>query len=54
VPLLERLKFMAISATIWTSFFKVQWPRCSINEAPERKTRAKLGESPKRQQVLAE
>ncbi|WP_310394548.1 polyphosphate kinase 1 [Hymenobacter sp.] len=56
VPLLERLKFLAIFSSNLDEFFKVRVATLRRLVKLKKKTRAKLGESPKRQlrAVLAE
>jgi len=56
VPLLERLKFMAIFSSNLDEFFKVRVATLRRLVKLKKKTRAKLGESPKRllKEVLAE
>ena len=56
VPLLERLKFLAIFSSNLDEFFKVRVATLRRLVKLKKKTRAKLGDSPKRQlrEVLAE
>ena len=56
VPLLERLKFLAIFSSNLDEFFKVRVATLRRLVKLKKKTRAKLGESPKRQlrEVMAE
>jgi polyphosphate kinase len=56
VPLLERLKFLAIFSSNLDEFFKVRVATLRRLVKLKKKTRAKLGERPKRQlrEVLAE